>query len=87
MKRLSRMAATAICFLVLLSGCGTADSPSPPLGNNMTPAEPSAALGEVTPALEISQITTLEPGFSSASFSGNDSFQVFLTQGGASSDI
>ena len=63
MKRLSRMAATAICFLVLLSGCGTADSPSPPLGNNMTTAEPSAALGEVTPALEISQITTLEPGF------------------------
>ena len=87
MKRLSRMAATAICFLVLLSGCGTADSPSPPLGNNMTTAEPSAALGEVTPALEISKITTLEPDFSSANFSGNDGLEAFLTQGGASSDM
>ena len=73
MKRLSRMTATAICFLVLLSGCGTADvspRPSPPLESSMTTAEPSAALGQVAPTLEISKITTLEPGFSSASFSG-----------------
>lgn len=43
----------------------------------------------VTPteqAIEISQITALEPGFSSASFSGDDGFEAFLSQGGASSD-
>lgn len=34
----------------------------------------------------ISQITTLESGFSSASFSGDDGFEEFLSQGGASSD-
>lgn len=34
----------------------------------------------------ISQITTLESGFSSASFSGDDGFETFLSQGGASSD-
>ena len=34
----------------------------------------------------ISQITALESGFSSASFSGDDGFEAFLEQGGASSD-
>lgn len=37
-------------------------------------------------APEISQITTLESGFSSASFSGDDGFEAFLAQGGADSD-
>lgn len=34
----------------------------------------------------ISQITELEPGFSSASFSGSDGFETFLALGGAASD-
>lgn len=45
---------------------------------------PSAAPAEQ--AIEISQITALEPGFSSAGFSGDDGFEAFLSQGGASSD-
>jgi len=46
-------------------------------------APPSAPTEQ---AAEISQITALESGFSSASFSGDDGFEVFLSQGGASSD-
>lgn len=46
-------------------------------------APPSAPAEQ---AAEISQITALESGFSSASFSGDDGFEVFLSQGGASSD-
>lgn len=46
-------------------------------------APPSAPAEQIT---EISQITTLESGFSSASFSGDDGFEAFLAQGGASSD-
>lgn len=34
----------------------------------------------------ISEITVLEPGLSSASFTGDDGFENFLSQGGASSD-
>lgn len=45
---------------------------------------PSSASTAQAP--EISQITTLESGFSSASFSGDDGFEAFLAQGGADSD-
>ena len=54
---------------------------SPPAQSGDTKPEDS------TPQLPvISQITALEPGFSSASFSGDDGFEAFLAQGGASSD-
>lgn len=35
---------------------------------------------------EISKITELEPGLSSASFTGDDGFEAFIAQGGASTD-
>lgn len=54
---------------------------SPPAQSGDTKSEDS------TPQLPvISQITTLESGLSSASFSGDDGFEAFLAQGGASSD-
>lgn len=54
---------------------------SPPAQSDDTKPEDS------TPQLPvISQITTLESGLSSASFSGDDGFEAFLAQGGASSD-
>ena len=54
---------------------------SPPAQSGDTKSEDS------TPQLPvISQITTLESGLSSASFSGDDGFETFLAQGGASSD-
>lgn len=45
---------------------------------------PSSASTAQAP--EISQITTLESGFSSARFSGDDGYEAFLAQGGADSD-
>ena len=54
---------------------------SPPAQSGDTKPEDS------TPQLPvISQITTLESGLSSASSSGDDGFEAFLAQGGASSD-
>ena len=54
---------------------------SPPAQSGDTKPEDS------TPQLPvISQITTLESGLSSASFSGDDGLEAFLAQGGASSD-
>ena len=56
------------------------------------PVNPADVTGNAPPpvpteqTLDISQITTLESGFSSASFSGDDGFETFLAQGGASSD-
>lgn len=78
-----------ICALVLitiavLSACGTAEnSVTFPTAENTPPAEDGTA--ELRPMM-ISQITALESGFSSASFSGDDGFEEFLSQGGASSD-
>lgn len=46
----------------------------------------SAATQNKAPKPEISEMTALEAGLSSASFSGDDGFEEFLTQGGASSD-
>ena len=59
--------------------------------NNTSPVEGdepanTEVLTDQDGILEISPVTTLEPGFSSASFSGDDGFEAFLTQGGASSD-
>ena len=56
------------------------------------PITSTSTQGSTTPSnstarpLEISQITALESGFSSTSFSGDDGFETFLAQGGASSD-
>lgn len=64
------------------------DSSRPP---EETAAQPGSTPQPDTPkpeptAPEISQITRLETGFSSASFSGDDGFEAFLKQGGASND-
>ena len=49
-------------------------------------ASQNSTTGQKTQAPVISQITQLESGFSSASFSGNDGFEDFLELGGASTD-
>lgn len=92
MKRLICMVVTAICCFVSLSGCGAVNAPAippsinSPLGSDSTAPDLSSPPEGTEQAPEISQITALEPGFSSASFSGNDGFEAFLAQGGASSD-
>lgn len=58
-----------------------------------TSADPPSQTGNPQPGttepqpMVISQMTALESGFSSASFSGDDGFDEFLYQGGASSDV
>ena len=65
---------------------------TPPSNTANIPTSPPAQSGETKPGDStpqfpaISQITALEPGFSSAGFSGDDGFEAFLSQGGASSD-
>lgn len=68
-------------------------SPLTPPSNtaNVSISPPAQSVGtkseDNTPQLPvISQITTLESGLSSASSSGDDGFEAFLAQGGASSD-
>lgn len=81
MKRLLLGFAAVICLMAVLSGCDTSRYPltlgssAPEIGTDASSAE-----------REISQVTVLESGFSSASFSGDDGFEAFLSQGGASSD-
>lgn len=78
-----------ICVLVfvtiaVLSACGTeGNSVTLPTAENTPPAE--SEIAEPQPMV-ISQMTALESDFSSASFSGDDGFEEFLSQGGASSD-
>ena len=73
--------AAALCLLIGLSGCNASAQPVSPAPDDSTP--PPAPTKQT---LEISQITEWESGFSSASFSGDDGFEAFLAQGGASSD-
>lgn len=78
-----------VLIVMTLSGCDAANRPSDPAANNAVPEIMVDAMDSTAPAeqaAEISQITTLESGFSSASFSGDDGFETFLAQGGASSD-
>ena len=63
------------------SPSNTADMSNSPTQSGDTVPEDSTPQAPV-----VSPITTLEPGFSSASFSGDDGFETFLAQGGASSD-
>ena len=85
MKRL--ICAAAACILAVLSGCGVSGgivaSGAPIQGGADIPqtVQPSGAQEP-----KISEITMLEPGFSSASFAGDDGFEAFLAGGGASSD-
>ena len=78
-----------ICVLVfvtraVLSACGTeGNSVTLPTAENTPPAENEIAEPQ---SMVISQMTALESDFSSASFSGDDGFEEFLSQGGASSD-
>ena len=60
---------------------------SQPGSSGITSTSPETPPAADSPQLPvISQITTLESGLSSASFSGDDGFEAFLAQGGASSD-
>lgn len=82
MKRLFCGFAVVICLIAGLSGCDTSAYPARPASSE--DGAPSSASTAQAP--EISQITTLESGFSSASFSGDDGYEAFLAQGGADSD-
>lgn len=60
---------------------------SQPGSSGITSTSPETPPTADSPQLPvISQITTLESGLSSANFSGDDGFETFLAQGGASSD-
>ena len=60
---------------------------SQPGSSGITSTSPETPPTADSPQLPvISQITTLESGLSSASSSGDDGFEAFLAQGGASSD-
>ena len=93
MKRLIFILIMAVCTLAALAGCTAAEKMNLPTGKE-PPAQGDTAVTEPLAQPEsntqhppvISQINTLEPGFSSASFSGDDGFETFLAQGGASSD-
>ena len=56
------------------------------MSNSPTQSGDTAPEDNTPQAPVVSLITTLESGFSSASFSGDDGFETFLAQGGASSD-
>lgn len=81
MKRLLLGFAAVICLMAVLSGCDTSRYPLA-LGSSAPETGTDASSAEQ----EISRVTVLESGFSSASFSGDDGFEAFLSQGGASSD-
>lgn len=72
--------------LAALAGCGGAGSMIPPATDTQPPAQSGTPDAAPAPSLEISSITALEDGFSSAQFAGDDGFEDFLTSGGASSD-
>ena len=85
MKRLICVAAA--CALAVLTGCGVSGD----IAASGAPTQSGADVPQTTrpgaaQQMEISEITVLEPGFSAASFSGDDGFEAFLTGGGASSD-
>lgn len=85
MKQLIGIFILTAWFMAALSGCGAVEAPAatPPAGA-MTPTEDESA-ASLQPK-EASQIETLEPGFSSTEFAGDDGFEDFLSAGGASSD-
>lgn len=68
--------------LAVLAGCGGRGSMIPPV----TDTQPPAQSGAPDATLDISPITALEDGFSSAQFAGDDGLEDFLATGGASSD-
>lgn len=70
------------CAFALLSGCSIPDGAAA----NGVPAQSGTAPSSSPQALETSGIATLEPGFSSVAFSGDDGFNAFLSKGGASTD-
>lgn len=72
--------------LAALAGCAGAGGRIPPATDTQPPAQSGAPDAAPAPVLEISPITALEEGFSSAEFAGDDGFEDFLTSGGASSD-
>ena len=71
----------SLCLAAVFCGCGTV--PDSPAQSSSLSQDTSAPV--VNPP-EAGQITELESGFSSASFSGDDGFEAFLAQGGADSD-
>lgn len=83
MKRLLLGFAAVICLMAVLSGC---DASRYPLALAAGSSTPETGTDATSAEREISQVTVLESGFSSASFSGDDGFEAFLAQGGASSD-
>jgi len=73
-----------VSVTAMLSGCAPSRRAQTDTGSaNSTPQE---AADMAAPGTTVSEITVLEPGLSSAEFSGNDGFDAFLEQGGAVSD-
>ena len=85
MKRL--LCAAVVCALAVLTGCGESED----IAASGAPTQSGADIPQITQPIaaqqmETSEIVMLEPGFSSASFFGDDGFETFLAAGGASSD-
>ena len=72
--------------LAALAGCSGTGSIIPPVTGLQPPVESGVADAAPSPVLEVSPITELENGFSSAQFTGDDGFESFLSTGGAASD-
>ena len=85
MKRTLCISAAA-ALLAVLAGCGGGGGRIPPAADTQPPAQIGAPDATPAPSPEISPITALEEGFSSAEFAGDDGFEAFLAAGGASSD-
>lgn len=80
-KRVFVSVAAILSITMLMSGCGANQAPArnPSSSQEGRPAAEAA----ITPACEI---TTLEDGFSTVHFEGDDGFEAFLSAGGAASD-
>ena len=79
LKKRSAILLSALAVTSLLTGCGRNNT-----NNQITHTTASGEKIEVLRPGE--EITELEPGLSMVNFEGNDGFEQFLEQGGASSD-
>ncbi len=75
-----RTLALVLALMLLLTACD--NSADVALSEDVSEQTKPAAITQAA----ISDLTVLEPGLSSASFTGDDGFENFLSQGGASSD-
>ena len=83
MRKIFSMLIVVLLFFIWMTGCGKMSN-SQTAENNSLQEE---AVAEIFDAIRLdSEIIELEKGFQAVRFEGNDGFEEFLSQGGASSD-